>query len=179
MYAPILIETERLCIRSYVLADAPFIRTLLNTPSWLEFIGDRGVITVADAETYIVNNALMSYEQHGFGPYIVELKETGLSIGHCGLHKRPALDDIDIGFAFLPEHAGCGYGYESAAALVAYAQNTLGLARLTGITKPTNNRSIRLLEKLGMRFEKQIAFRTDAPKSLLFGMALPAMPNIR
>ncbi len=173
MPTSIIVETERLRIRSYVLADAPFIRMLLNTPSWLIFIGDRGVKTLDDAEVYIMENALMSYEQYGLGPYVVELKETGIPIGHCGLHKRPALDDIDIGFAFLPEHAGRGYGYESASALVAYAQNTLGLTRLTGITKPTNNPSIGLLEKLGMRFEKQIAFRTGAAESLLFGMALP------
>jgi len=177
MYTSIIAETERLRIRPYVLADAPFILTLLNTPSWLIFIGDRGVSTIEEAETYIVDNALMSYEQYGLGPYIVELKETCIPIGHCGLHKRPALDDIDIGFAFLPEHTGNGYGYESASALVAYAQNTLGLTRLTGITKPTNNRSIRLLEKLDMRFEKQILFGTGAAESLLFGMTLPVRPH--
>ncbi len=176
MYTSILAETERLRVRPYVLADAPFTLMLLNTPSWLTFIGDRGVKTIEEAETYIRDNALMSYEQYGLGPYIVELKETGMPIGHCGLHKRPALDDIDIGFAFLPQYAGSGYGYESASALVAYAQNTLGLTRLTGITKPTNNPSIRLLEKLGMHFEKQIMFGTGAAESLLFGMTLPVRP---
>ncbi len=172
----LLIETERLRIRSYGLADAPFICTLLNTPSWLEFIGDRGVRTIEDAETYIKDNALTSYEQYGLGPYAVVLKKTGIPIGQCGLHKRPTLDDIDIGFAFLPEHAGNGYGYESASALVAYAQNTLGLTRLTGITKPTNKPSIRLLEKLGMSFETSIAFGTGGQESFRFGMALPVCP---
>lgn len=174
MSTPALVETDRLRIRWYALADAPFICTLLNTPSWLEFIGDRGVRTLDEAETYIVENALISYEQYGLGPFAVELKETGTLIGQCGLHKRPALNDIDIGFAFLPEYVGKGYGYESASALVAYAQHTLGLTRLTGITKPTNQVSIRLLEKLGMRFEKQFAFRAGGNDSFLFGMALPA-----
>ena len=167
-----ILETERLRIRPFSLTDAPFVLALLNTPSWLEFIGDRGIKTVDDAEVYILNNPLRNYEQHGFGPYIVELKDTNAPIGQCGLHKRPALDDIDIGFAFLPEYVGSGYGYESASALIAYGRDVLGLTRLTGITKPTNQHSIRLLEKLGMRFEKKIMFNTSGVESFLFGMAL-------
>lgn len=165
-------ETERLRIRPFSLTDAPFILELLNTPAWLEFIGDRGVRTIDDAEVYILNTPLRSYEQPGFGPYIVELKDTSTPIGQCGLHKRPAWDDIDIGFAFLPKYVGNGYGYESASAMVAYGRDVLGLTRLTGITKPTNQPSIRLLKKLGMRFEKKILFNTSGEESFLFGMAL-------
>ena len=165
-----MIETERLRIRPFSLTDARFVIELVNTPSWITFIGERNVRTVDEAEYYILNNALKSYKQHGFGPYVVELKDTRTAIGQCGLHKRASLDDIDIGFAFLPDYVGNGYGYESASALVNYGRTVLGLTRLTGITKPTNANSIRLLEKLGMRFEKTIKFASDGSDSLLFGM---------
>lgn len=167
-----MIETERLRIRRFTLKDAPFVIELINMPSWLEFIGDRGVRTVDDAEIYILNNSLRSYEQFGFGPYLVELKDTQISIGLCGLHRRPAMDDIDIGFALLPDYAGKGYGYEAATAVIAHAQDVLGLTRITGITKPTNVPSIRLLEKLGLQFEKKIRFGANKEDSLLFGKTL-------
>ena len=167
-----MIETERLLIRRFSLNDAPFVVELVNMPSWLEFIGDRGVRTVDDAEIYMLNNHLKSYEQFGFGPYAVELKDSHTLVGLCGLHRRPNLDDIDIGFAFLPDYAGKGYGYEAATAVIAHARNVLGLTRITGITAPSNVNSIRLLEKLGLRFEKRIVFRGDGKESLLFGMPL-------
>ena len=90
----------------------------------------------------------------------------------CGLHRRTFLPDVDIGFAFLPDYAGQGYGYESASALIAYGRDVLGFTRITGITKPTNENSIRLLEKLGLRFEKKVRFGTNVDESLLFSMPL-------
>ena len=152
-----MLETDRLRIDKFTVDDAPFILTLLTMPSWLEFIGDRGVRTVKDAHQYILDNPISSYRQHGFGPYAVRLKSNKALIGMCGLHRRTFLPDVDIGFAFLPDYAGQGYGYESASALIAYGRDVLGFTRITGITKPTNENSIRLLEKLGLRFEKRYA----------------------
>jgi ribosomal-protein-alanine N-acetyltransferase len=167
-----MLETERLLIDKFTVADAPFILALLNMPAWLEFIGDRGVRTLEDAHQYILDNPINSYRQHGYGPYGVRLKSTNALIGMCGLHRRTFLPDIDIGFAFLPNYAGQGYGYESASALIAYGRDILGFTRITGITKATNANSIRLLGKLGLCFEKKFVFHPDQPESLLFGMAL-------
>lgn len=167
-----MFETERLIIGKFSVDDAAFVLELLNTPAWLEFIGDRHVRTLDDAKQYILTGPLTSYERFGFGPYVVKLTDNGLPIGICGLYKRDELPDIDIGFSFLPAYAGKGYGYEAASAVLAYAATTLRLMRITGITKPTNQNSIRLLEKLGLRFEKKIIFGADGQESLLFGMTL-------
>ena len=167
-----MLETDRLLIDEFTVDDAPFMLALLNMPAWLEFIGDRGVRTLENAHQYILNNPISSYRQYGFGPYAVRLKSNNAPIGMCGLHRRAFLPDIDIGFAFLPDYAGLGYGYESASALIEYGRDVLGFTRITGITKPTNANSIRLLEKLGLRFEKNIHFGTNTDESLLFGMTL-------
>ncbi|UFH53783.1 GNAT family N-acetyltransferase [Spirosoma sp. KNUC1025] len=168
----ILLETDRLFIERFTEEDAPFMLDLLNMPTWIQNIGDRGVRTVDEARQYILNGAIKSYEQLGFGPYRVTLKANGQPIGLCGLFKREALDDVDIGFAFLPDYSGAGYGYESASAIMKYAGNQLGLTRITGLTTATNHASIRLLEKLGLRFEKVILFREDSIESLLYGVTL-------
>jgi len=164
-----MIETERLVLDEFSIEDAPFIFALLNTPSWIQAIGNRGVRTLADAQSYISDGALNSYKQHGFGPYLVKLKTNGLPIGLCGLFKRDLVDAPDIGFAFLPDYTGKGYGFESATAVMQYARDVLGLTRIVGITLPTNQYSIRLLEKLGLRFERRICVRADGEESLLFG----------
>ena len=167
-----MLETDRLLIDRFTVDDAPFLLDLLNMPAWIEFIGDRGVRTLDDARQFIVNYALKNYEQLGFGPYVVRLKSSREPVGLCGLYKRPMLDDLDIGFAFLSDSAGKGYGYESASALIGYGRDVLGLERITGITKPHNYPSIRLLQKLGMQLERTIPFNPTGPENLLFGMNL-------
>ena len=167
-----MIETDRLLLEKFTVDDAAFMLELLNTPSWLDFIGDRNVRTLDDAKQYILTGALTSYERFGFGPYMVTLKTSDLPIGICGLYRRDTLDDVDLGFALLPAYAGKGYGYEAASAVSNYAKTVLGLTRITGITKPTNQNSIRLLEKLGMCFENKISFANDGQENLLFAMTL-------
>lgn len=142
---------------------------LLNTPSWLMFIGDRGVRTLDDARQYILNGAMRSYEQHGFGPYRVSLKSNSVAIGMCGLFKRDTLEDIDIGFAFLPDYIGKGYGYEVAIEIMTYARDVLGATRIVGITNPDNQNSIHLLKKLGLRFERTVRLLGEDKEVLLFG----------
>ncbi|QDK81672.1 GNAT family N-acetyltransferase [Spirosoma sp. KCTC 42546] len=163
-----MLETDRLLIDKFTIEDAPFILELLNTPSWLTFIGDRGVRNLDDARQYIQNGSIKSYEEHGFGPYRVALKSNGVSIGMCGLFKRDTLEDIDIGFALLPGYVGKGYGYEVANAVMTYARDVLGAARIVGITNPDNQNSIHLLEKLGLRFERPVRL-TTGDEVLLFG----------
>ena len=133
------------------LEDAAFLLRLLNEPSWLENIGDRGVRTLADAEDYIRNNIWAAYRSCGFGLYTVQLKSAPSPIGLCGLVKRDFLSSPDLGFALLPEYVGNGYATEAASAVIAYAHATLAIGRLYAIVQPGNARSVSLLERLGFK----------------------------
>ncbi|MED1950624.1 GNAT family N-acetyltransferase [Brevibacillus centrosporus] len=164
----IVLETERLYLRYQTLDDAPFILELVNDPAWLQFIGDRGVRTLDDARSYIANGAIKSYERDGFGFYLVERKEDHTLLGMCGLVKREGLEDVDIGFAFLPDYRSKGYAYEAASAVMQYAKETLGLTRVVAITTQDNHSSGRLLEKLGLRFERLIQMPNDTELLRLF-----------
>jgi len=152
-----VLETERLNLRLLTDADAEFILDLLNQPSWLEFIGDRGVRNLEDARSYINNGPLAMFRQHGFGLYLTEIKKGNIPVGLCGLLKRETLSDVDIGFAFHPDFWGCGDAGEAARACVDYAREELGLDRLVAITLPANNSSIKLLVSLGMQYEKDVS----------------------
>lgn len=163
-----IIETERLVLRRLAPGDAPFILELLNEPSFLRFIGDKGVRTLADAREYILQGSMASYERHGFGLYLTALKEGAAPIGMCGLLKRESLADVDIGFAFLPAYWSQGFAVESAAAVKAYGLESLGLKRIVAITQPDNAASIKLLEKIGLTFERMIRLSDGEPEISLY-----------
>ena len=165
----IVIETERLILRKFTIEDAPFMLELLNTPTWLRFIGDRNVHSVKEAEQYLINGNIKNYSTYGFGFYLVEVKETGESIGMCGLVKRDSLDDIDIGFAFLPQFIGKGYGFEAASATLRYAQTVLQLNKIIAIVNPENADSIKLIKKIGLQFEKMVQLSFTDIELMLFG----------
>lgn len=165
-------ETERLRLRHATAEDASFVLAMMNDPSFLRFIGDRGVRTIDDARTYIAEKHTASYDEHGFGMYVTELKETGVAIGSCGLAKRDGLDDVDIGFAFLSDYRGQGYAYEAARAVMAHARDDIGLSRVVAITDPANARSAHLLEKLGLVYERLIRLSDDDIDLRLYGGAL-------
>ena len=152
-------ETERLCLRPITLTDAPFLLRLLNQASWIRFIGDRKVHTVPEAEHYIDARMIESCRVNSYGLYVVELKAGRVPIGLCGLVKRPYLEQPDIGFAFLDEQAGQGHGAESAAATIAHARTAWSQPRLLAITSPDNERSRRLLLKVGFQVADQ-AYKT-------------------
>jgi ribosomal-protein-alanine N-acetyltransferase len=156
-----ILETDRLALRQFTPQDAPFILDLLTQPSFLRFIGERGVHSLPEARQYILNGPLDSYTRHGFGLYQVELKETHTPIGMCGLIKREVLADVDIGFAFLPQYESQGYGYESASAIMAYGKEVFKLKRIIAIVSPNNERSIKLLEKIGLKFESLFTWPED------------------
>ncbi len=150
-----ILQTERLIIRHINTNDAEFMLALLNDPAWIKNIGDRGVRTLEEAKGYILDRMVKSYEDYGYGLYVVELKKDQLPIGISGLVNRDTLEDIDIGFGFLQEYRGKGYAYEASAAVMDYAKK-LGIKRIVGITIKENKPSIKLLEKLGLRYEKTI-----------------------
>ena len=152
-----VIQTRRLNLRWLAESDAEFIFDLLNQPSWLKFIGDRGVCNLDDAREYIKTGPLAMINTYGFGLYLTEIKASRTPIGLCGLLKRETLNDVDMGFAFHPDFWGQGYANEAARACMNYARDNLQLERIVAITVPSNNASIRLLKTIGMQYEKEIS----------------------
>ena len=163
-----VLETDRLTLRWLTPDDAAFVLELLNDPGWLRFIGDKGVRSFEDARHYIAEKFSASYERFGFGLYLTALKSSGAPIGICGLVKRAGLDDVDVGFALLPSYRGNGYTFEAASAVMAYGRSALGLTRIVAITTPDNHSSIRVLEKLGLRFDRMIRLSTDDSEVALY-----------
>ncbi len=167
-----ILETDRLSLRQLSNDDTEFIFELLNEAAFIQNIGDRNVHTADDARAYIAERIVASYEQNNFGLWAVDLKASGESIGICGLIKRETLDDVDIGYAFLSKFWSKGYAAEAARAAKQYARTVVGLKRLVAIVDPDNQSSIRLLEKIGLKFEKMIRLPDDEIELKLFGADL-------
>ncbi|MGJ5642833.1 GNAT family N-acetyltransferase [Formosa sp. S-31] len=168
-----IVSTDRLELEELTVNDSAFVIELLNTPNWLKFIGDRNIKSEADAKAYILNNHIKSYTTNGFGFYKVLLKSENLKpIGCCGLIKRPELDGVDIGFAFLPEYEGFGYGFESASAILNIAHSRFNLDKILAIALATNRNSVKLLEKLGLTYQKTVIPFDDGKELLLFAKNL-------
>ncbi|MET0814647.1 MAG: GNAT family N-acetyltransferase [Pseudoxanthomonas sp.] len=171
-----VIETERLELHELSAEsdqDIAFLHRLLNEPSFIQNIGDRGVRNLEDSRAYLLKGPIASYRANGFGLYRLSVKASGETAGLCGLVKRPALDTPDLGYALLPEFCGKGYAVESGAALLADAHGRLKLARIAAITDPLNQGSIRVLEKLGFRFEKMVRLAPDDIELKLFAHQSP------
>lgn len=164
----VIIETERLILCHLAAADAEFVLDLLNQPSFVRYIGDKGVRSLDDARRYIEDGPVKSYETNGFGLNLVRLKSSNTPIGICGVLKRDTLPDPDIGFAFLPSYWNLGYARESAAAVMTHARQTLGLERILAITSPDNEASEKLLGKIGLRFSRLMKLAEDADEVKLF-----------
>jgi RimJ/RimL family protein N-acetyltransferase len=168
-----VLQTQRLTVRHFDRADAPFILELLNEPSWLQYIGDKGIKTLVDAERYIQDVLVAMYARLGFGLYLVESTDSGESLGMCGLIKRDSLQDVDLGFAFLSRVWRQGYAYESALAVMSHAKMRLGLDRIVAITLPTNQAAGQLLQKLGFTLERTIAATSGGEGLLLYATTPP------
>lgn len=151
-----VLTTARLTLSPLTPEDAPFVLELVNDRAWLRFIGDRGVRTLAQARAYIENGSVQSFARHGFGSFLVRLAATGTPLGVCGLYRRDYLPGPDVGFALLPAFTGQGYAYEAAAAVMTHGRTVLGLTSLLAICSPDNAASVKLLGKLGLRFDHTI-----------------------
>jgi RimJ/RimL family protein N-acetyltransferase len=167
-------ETQRLTLRRLELPDAPFVIELLNQPSFIKNIGDRGVRSTADAHDYLRAGPMAMYERFGMGLLHVSRKADGAAVGMCGLLQRDILPDVDLGYAFLPAYWGGGLAFEAADATLRYAVRKFGLKRVIGVVSEGNQPSIRVLEKLGMRFERMYPMYPDEPEVRLYGIDLPA-----
>lgn len=165
----LVLETERLLLRPFTTDDAPFILTLLNEPSFLQYIGDKNVRNLEDAQKYLTNGPIASYAKNGFGLLCVELKDPQTSIGMCGLLKRDELPEPDIGFAFVPDFWNKGYAFEAAAAVMKDARETLKLGRILAIVNSDNYASMKLLERLGLGFERMLGEGTKLRGTKLYG----------
>jgi len=162
-----ILETERLCLRPISVDDAEFVIALLGDPDFLRNIGDRGVRTVDQAADYIRNGPKGLSESFGWKLWLVMIRETATPIGTCALLRRAVMDDVEIGYALMPQFRAKGYAFEAAAAVVRHGREALGLTRLAGIVHPDNAASIRVLEKLGMRQDGTIRLAENEPEILL------------
>ncbi len=167
-----VLETERLVLRTLAGDDALFYLELVNSPDFIANIGDRGLRTLEAAREAIEQGPMVMQQTRGHSIYLVQLKADGRAIGMSGLIKRDTLDDVDLGYAFLPEASGHGYASEAAFAVVDYARNKIGLKRLVAITTPGNEASERVLAKVGMGFVKMVYLTENDPGTRFHAMDL-------
>lgn len=163
-----ILQTDRLTLRWFNEEDAPFVLELLHSEGWQHFIGDRGVHSVDEARDWITHHLRAACERQGFGQWAIERRADGALVGLCGLVRRDKLPAIDVGYALLPRFEGAGYAREAAAATLAYSAEVLGLSTVLAVTRPDNERSIRLLRSLGLRLERCEPLAGDAHASMVF-----------
>ena len=168
----IVLETERLYLRKFIPEeDAAFFVELVNSPKWLRFIGDRNIHTEEAAIKSLTERALKSYEEHGYGGYVIIEKTSGQKVGNAGLYRRPIFEHADVGYALLPQFEGKGYAFEAAQGVVQFARG-LKMKHIYGITVAYHTRSVHLLEKLGLKFERVFRMEGDPEELSLYGMPL-------
>lgn len=162
--------TQRLTIRPFTQGDAAFIVELVNDADWLRFIGDKNVHSLDDARRYLRDGPIAMHAKHGVGLCCVERRSDGAALGMCGLIRRDTLDDIDLGFAFLPAARGQRYAREAAAAVLEHGFKALALKRIVAITDIDNAASARVLEGLGLHFERLLPASADGKVLRLFAI---------
>ena len=168
----VVAETNRLILAKITLRDAPFFLELLNTPNYIKYVGDRKIRTLSATKEYLKNGILKSYKKDGFGFYKTLLKSEELkTIGICGLINRDELENVDIGFGFLPEYEGRGFGFESATEVLKLARHKFGLRTVAAIVSPNNTNSLKLLNKLGLDYQKRVIPFEDEEELLLFAIS--------
>lgn len=168
-----IISSDRLILRLFNTSDAAFVLELLNDPGWVKNIGDRGIRNLDQARDWILTKPLESQSRCGFSFYVVVLKDTQTAIGICGLIKREMLQNVDIGYAFLPQYGGQGYAIEAARATMQHARQDLGLSQLAAITSPGNVKSNSLLKKLGFTLEEVLVLPGEERETNLYAYCFP------
>jgi len=167
-----LMETDRLRLRAVTVEDSALMLAVWNDPAFIRNVSDRGIRTDEQAREAIESGATKLFEDYGYGPYCMSLKSDGSMIGICGLFKRENLEDPDIGFAVLPDYCGKGFAGEAADAVVSYARHELKLSVLTAIVSPTNEASIGLIKKLGLKYERMVTMPGDDEAICLYSTVL-------
>jgi RimJ/RimL family protein N-acetyltransferase len=167
-----VLETERLVLRWLMPDDAAFVHELMNDPGWIRHIGDRGIRSIEDARHYIDERLHAQCVRLGYGLNRVALRASDTPVGICGLVRRDWLDSPDLGYAFLPQYRGRGCATEAAAAMLEHARDVLGMGRIAAIVSPDNEDSIRVLERVGMKFERRVTPPDESSEVCLYGRAL-------
>ncbi|MDJ0904707.1 MAG: GNAT family N-acetyltransferase [Woeseiaceae bacterium] len=167
-----MLETERLTLHEMTPADAGLMLAIWNDPAFVRHVGDRGIRTLDEAQDAMSKGILRLYEEYGYGPYRVVLKDSGDAIGICGLFRRDGIDIPDIGYATLPDYCGRGYAFEAASAVIEYSRSVLGIGRLIAIISPDNAASIGLIGKLGFEFERMHRMPDDDHDVSIYGKPL-------
>lgn len=162
------LKSERLILKEFTKSDAPFFYHLVNDPAWKQYIGDRNINSIIDAESYLEDKIIPSYKKFGFGFYVVNLKDNNTSIGMCGLIKRDWMDYVEIGYAFLAEYRGKGYAIESSIATKNYAKTHLGITTIAAITDVDNEKSGNLLNRLRLEYIRLISYPGENKKCKLY-----------
>lgn len=165
-------ETDRLYLRPTESIDAEFILKLLNTPKWLQYVGDRNVNNVEQAKNYIKERMLPQLERLGYSNYTIIRKEDGIKLGCCGIYDREELDGVDIGFALLPKFEKQGYAFEASKEIMRAAKEEFGIAKVSGITSKEHHASQHLLRKLGLELTGTVVLSDEKEELLLFETVL-------
>jgi RimJ/RimL family protein N-acetyltransferase len=175
-----VLETERLVLRRFTAeaSELEFVLRIVNEPSYLQNIGDKGVRTLEQAATYLLEGPIKSYEVHGHGLYLVVLKESLQPVGICGLLRRDQFQDPDLGYAFLPEFWSQGFAFESASAVLNYGRRSLGLAKVIALVNPTNAPSIKLLKKLGFSYSERVNMEPGGAKADVYELLSQSLPIV-
>jgi [ribosomal protein S5]-alanine N-acetyltransferase len=165
-----VLETERLLLRRFTASpsEAEFVLQLVNEPSYLQNIGDKGVRTLEQATTYLLEGPIKSYQLNGHGLYLVLLKDSLQPVGSCGLLKRDQFPDADLGYAFLPEFWSQGFAFEAASAVVDYGKRSLKLPKIIALVAPANSASIKLLKKLGFTYSEQVKMEPSGADAAMY-----------
>ena len=169
-----VVDTERTTLSTLTVEDAAFYLALINDPTWISNIRDKGIRTIGEAQESIQKEAIASQNTYGFSLFVIRRKSDNVEMGLCGLIKRDGLKHVDIGYAFLPAYIGQGYAFEAASAVVRYARSAVGLKKLAAITSPDNERSNHLLAKLGFTLEDVVIMPGEERKTNLYGLDFTA-----
>ena len=161
-------ETERLIIRPMSLDDADLILELYNMPKFIQFIGNRNINSLTDAENYIKDKFLPQFEKSGFGNYLIVLKDGNQKIGGVGIFEREGLDIVDIGFSVLERFEGKGLMFEAAQKVKSIGMDDFGLTKISAITVKDNFSSQKLIERLGLKFQKYVTLPNETEELMYY-----------
>lgn len=164
----IAFKTQRLCIRPTLEEDADLIYTLMNTPKYIEYVGNRNINSIEEAEKYIQLKMLPQLHKLGYSNYTLITSENGGKIGVCGLYNREGIEGIDIGFGLLPAYEGQGYAYEASGRIMKAAFEEFKIAAVKAITSKKNSASQKLLHKLGMEMIGTTKLQDEGEELLLY-----------
>ncbi|WP_378318780.1 GNAT family N-acetyltransferase [Aquimarina celericrescens] len=162
-----LIETERLLLREITLDDKEELFKLYSDPEVQKYTGEPVVESIEEIEKAI-QTRISNYKKYGFGRWATILKNGMHFVGWAGLEYLPEFDEIDLGYRFLPEYWGSGIATEAADAILAYGFYQLQLKKIIAIAMTENNASIRVMQKIGMEFDKFAPYEAGSKEAIWY-----------